>query len=403
MNVVFVASRFPYPPMRGDQVRGFNQLRTLGRRHRVTLIAPAPSGDAREAVAARAAMASICARIETFAPRRMRAAMRTVRGLALSRLPLQTLYFCEPELANRVARIVEEERIDVAHFQTVRTAPAIEGAGDAATIVDLIDSLALNMARRARIDLSPMGVAARIEARRLERYERELAGRADRVIVSSRLDAETIGRFDNLEVIPNGVDLERFSYAGPERRERATIVFTGRMGYFPNADAAIWFASEVFPRVRERIGEARFIAVGADPSRALKREGRRAGVTVTGYVPSIHEYIATAAVAVAPMRSGSGIQNKVLEAMAAGAPVVATRYALGGLDATDGKNLLVAENAAEMAERVIALIENPAMAAAMGRRGRQLVEERYGWERAGAELERVYERAVASGSAMAIS
>ena len=233
----------------------------------------------------------------------------------------------------------------------------------------------------------------RLEAKRMAHYERELISSFDQQVVSSPLDKEAIGTCETLHVIPNGVNVEDFPYT-ENGREDNLIVFTGRMGYFPNAEAALYFATRVFPLILRQVPDARFLIVGADPPRRVRQLARLPGVEVTGYVPHIQDYLARATVTVAPMQGGTGIQNKVLEAMASGTPVVATPCALTGIEAQDGEHLLVAQDAKGLAEQVVRLLKDPALRCRLARSARRLVEEKYTWERSVAMLEEVYRLAI---------
>jgi glycosyltransferase involved in cell wall biosynthesis len=232
-----------------------------------------------------------------------------------------------------------------------------------------------------------------LEARRLCHYERQLAHQYDQLTVSSSLDRDAIGSYDNIHVIPNGVDIEKFPFVEGERKS-ALIAFTGRMGYFPNADAAIWFADKVFPSVRQQLPQAQFFVVGADPTPEVQSLAQRPGVSVTGYVSSIQDYLHEATIAVAPMQAGSGMQFKVIEAMCCGAPIVATSYALGGIKARDGEHLLIAKSSDIFAEQVVRLLQDVDLQRHLAYNARRLVEEKYTWERAVAMLEDVYRLAL---------
>jgi glycosyltransferase involved in cell wall biosynthesis len=223
--------------------------------------------------------------------------------------------------------------------------------------------------------------------------ERTIVRQSRQQVISSRVDRLAIGDFNTLHVIPNGVDLAAFPYVESGRQDNL-IVMTGHMRYFPNVDVAVYFATRVFPLVRRRVPDAVFYIVGADPPSRVRKLERGPGIVVTGRVPRVWDYLARAAVAVAPLRTGSGIQNKVLEAMASGAPVVATTQAVSALDAVDGEHLLVADDAEEMAERIVELLKNRHLRLTLARRARKLVEERYTWERAVSMLEQVYELAI---------
>lgn len=385
MNLLFVTSRFPYPPIQGDRVRGYHHLRILSRQHRIVLVTSEPGRDRENHLRA---VQLFCERVEIVSNPFWRRLWR-LSQTPFTSLPLQTLYFFDPRFRQRVNSLFQQQAFDLIHVQLVRMAPVVDGLGDIPKVMDLIDALSLNMDRRVQRERGPKAWIAASEARRLQRYERMLTRQYDQLVVSSPLDRDAVGNYSNVHVISNGVDTEAYPFV-QDGRESGTIVFTGRMGYFPNADAAIWFATAVFPLVRRQMPQAQFLIVGASPTRAVRQLGRLQGVVVTGYVPSIQDYLAQATVAVAPMRAGSGMQFKVLEAMSSGAPVVATPYALGGIEVQDGEHLLVAQDAETFAEQVIRMFQDQALRRRLTCSARWLVEERYTWERSVAMLEAVY-------------
>jgi sugar transferase (PEP-CTERM/EpsH1 system associated) len=305
-------------------------------------------------------------------------------------IPLQTLYLYDDCFRAKARELLCSQSFDLIHVQTVRMAPIInELSPRVPAVLDLIDALSVNMAQRARRRLSPQTLVAGWESCRLQYYERELVKRYSQLAISSQKDLMAIGNFPNIHVVPNGVDLEAFPlFTG--KRDPATIVFTGSMWYFPNVDAVAWFVGNVFPLVRQQIPDAQVFIVGGKPARAVQRLAQGPGVIVTGYVPRVQDYLSKATIAIAPMQGGSGMQFKVIEAMANGAPVVATPYALGGLEAIDGEHLLIAQNAATFAEQVVYLLSDPELRLQLSRNARKLVEEKYSWERTVAMLESVY-------------
>lgn len=389
MKILFIASRFPYPPIQGDRVRAYHFLRLLSRQHSITLVAPVPGPiDSR----VQQIVTQLC---ERWVPVRVSQwqAIAHLICFPFSDLPLQTLYFCPSIIQKCVQNLVQEEPFDLIHVQLARMAPVADGLSGVPKVIDFIDALSLNMHRRATRERWPMKWIFHLETRRMARYEQELVSSFDQQIISSPLDKEAIGASETLHVIPNGVNIEDFPYT-ENGREDNIILFTGRMGYFPNAEAAVYFATRVFPLILQQKPDARFLIVGADPPRRVRRLARFPGVEVTGYVPRIQDYLARATVAVAPMQAGSGMQFKVLEAMASGAPVVATRYALGGIEAVDGEHLLVADDTDSLADQVVRLLRDPALRRRLARNARRLVEEKYTWERSVEMLEEVYRLAI---------
>lgn len=389
MKVLFVASRFPYPPFQGDRWRAFHQLQGLANRHEILLISPPPDRDPECAIEA---IAPLCAEIVTVPSPAWKRAGRLAKA-PLTSLPLQTLYAFEPAVCHAARAAAARFRPDVAHAQLIRTAPVAQALNGVPRVLDLIDALSLNMSRRASRERGVRRRVVALEARRTARYERDVIADFHRVIVSSDVDAAVIGRGEQVSIVPNCVDAETHPFQAG-RRDACTVIFTGRMGYHPNVDAALWLAEEIFPVILREAPAARLVIAGADPAPDVLRLARLPGVSVTGRVPSMQERLLSATVAVAPLRSGSGMQLKVLEAMALGTPVVATPFAVGGLRARHGEHLCVAESAEEFAWHVVRLLANPLLALHLSRQARQLIETQYTWTRGVAMLEATYHMAI---------
>jgi glycosyltransferase involved in cell wall biosynthesis len=216
--------------------------------------------------------------------------------------------------------------------------------------------------------------------------------RSNWVLVTSPADLEALGDGKTASVIPIGVDLDTFPYvvAG---REPWTIVFTGRMAYFPNADAAVHFAREVFPLVRRAVPGATFEIVGIDPPPRVRSLQGIPGVKV---IPesNLQPYLARATVAVAPLRAGTGIQLKVIEAMASGIPVVGTPLVSPAIGAREGEHWLLADSAEQMGEKVVHLLQDGQLARTLAASARRFVEEHHTWEAAARQLEKVWSSVV---------
>lgn len=386
MRILFVVGRAPYPPLRGDQVRAWHQLRMLSRTHAVEALVL----DREDALAARA-LAGLGVRVSWSPAPAAGRALRVLRHAA-SALPLQAALF-DLDAHRRALSAALAQGVDVVHVQLVRLAPLLGALGGVPVVVDLVDALSQNIARRAARDRGPTRAFWRMEAGRLRALEADVIARAGHSVVVSEADREALGGGPRLSTVPNGVDGARFAFDGAARAN-ADVVFTGNLGYFANADAAAWFAREAFPRVRAARPDARFLVVGARPSRAVRALGRLAGVSVAGPVDDLAAVIRSARVAVAPLQSGSGQQSKVLEAMACGTPVVASPLALAGIEAVEGRDLLVGADADRLAGAVLELLAEDDLAERLARSGRRLVETIYTWERSAELLQAAYDRAV---------
>ena len=241
------------------------------------------------------------------------------------------------------------------------------------------------------------------EARLRRREELEACHQMDRVITVSASDREILRRDApglEVDVVSNGVDVSWFAPSGSlESARRPSAVFVGKMDYRPNVDAVRWFCREILPFVKSRIPAFAFTICGSNPVASVLELEKIAGVVVTGRVPDTRPYLDEAAVAVVPLRAGSGTRLKLLEAMAMGRPVVSTRIGAEGLDVVSGEHFAEVESANAFAQRVVELLENPGERERLGRAGRGLVEASYGWPAIVSRLERVYEELLAPSAA----
>jgi sugar transferase (PEP-CTERM/EpsH1 system associated) len=375
--------------LRGDRVRAHYQLNHLGRRHRVTLLTPI--SDSREAQNLRT-VASLCERVITvpIAPWQR---FRNLCGAAFSNLPWQVSYWYHPAIGRALQQAHAQAEFDLIHVQLVRMAPAVFTLAGPAQVLDFIDSLSLNFHRRAELQAGVIGLGLRHEAKRLRDYEKRVATLYDETFISSPIDRNYISADRNIHVVPNGVDLASFPFH-PNDRDPNLIIFSGRMGYFPNADGAVWFTSEVLPLIRREYPSVRFLIAGADPPVRVRRLQNVPGVEVTGYVSDLAACVHRGAIAVSPLQSGSGMQFKLLEAMASGTPSVVTPYSLGGIDAQHGKHLLVATGAEDFAAATVRLMSDNGLRARICRAARDLVQSRYTWESSLAKTEEIYSLAI---------
>jgi len=386
MRVLFIVARVPGADFKGDQVRSLQQLTHLSARHRITLIS---LDTTRQPATIPPALRALCEQIIVIRHPWWRSLLGSARAL-LSGRPFQVEAYRSAGIDGQIERCLATSRFDLVHLQVARLAATCERTPPPPCVVDFVDALSLNMQRRAEHDRGPMAWIAAIEARRMRAYEQRVLRLAAGAAVSSVVDRDALGAPANLHLVDNGVDVDQFAYVSPVQRERG-IVFVGNLGYFPNVDAVLWFADAVLPLVQRHCPEVTLTLVGARPHRLLQRlAARNAAVRLIGPVPATQPYLTRAAVAIAPMRAGSGQQLKVLEAMAAGTPVVLTPAVAASIEAEAERHYLVADDATAMAAAIGRLLDDAALRERLAVAARQCVEQRYTWRHAAERLERIW-------------
>lgn len=393
MRVLYVAYRMPAPPDKGERIRMYHQIRTLGTMGEVHLVCPVRPDDAERSLQE---VREMCVSVSPVPDRAWAGAMREVSSLAAGR-PRSRRTYASRTLIEAARRVCGSGRADIALGSTIYAAECVRRL-PVPTVIDFMDVYSEVWRGRATSGPGPVRRLAGIEARRLTRWEAEIGRVSDAVIFASRAEADRYrARVPEARVsaIGNGVDLERYR---PVERSLAdgnppTAAFTGTMSYGPNIEAVRFFADEVFPLVIARVPDARFLIVGRDPAPAVRALATPA-ITVTGTVADVRPYLARADVAVAPFPRAHGLPNKILEALASGLPVVATGAALDGIDARPDDALLRADGPAAFAAAVSDLLLHRDRARGLAPAARAYVEAHHRWEDHGARLGRVLEDAL---------
>lgn len=371
----------------GAGIRNLQLLRVLARHHQVRLLAMAD--DAAAAAEQAAELRDLVAEaVVVPLPGRARKRWQQVKYAATGR-SYQLTEFSPPEAAAALARMHAREPVDVVLFESVLPAGIAVPPG-VRVIVDQHNIEQEMLRRVVEAERHPVRKAYNwIEYRSLRRGELERCARATAVSVTSERERRVLGEMLPTVaplVVPNGVDLSAFTPAQPGDEAPGRVVFTGTLGYYPNVQAVQHFARAIWPAVRAAEPEATWQIVGSHPPAEVRRLGELPGVTVTGTVPQVQPYLAAASVVVVPILVGAGTRLKVLEALAMGKAVVTTSVGCEGLGLVSGEHAIIADGPDVFADAVVALLRDDAQRVALGRAGRALAEERYGWERCAAPL-----------------
>jgi polysaccharide biosynthesis protein PslH len=390
MKILFICHRFPYPPNRGGKIRPFNIIRHLSEKHDVVVASMARSPE--EAAAgeplirhcSRTVMAQVNNRIQL---------LRTAAYLP-SPTPSSMGYFSSPYLKKRIASLLKTVKFDLIFVHCSSVAPYVSRVKGIPKIVDFGDMDSQKWLDVARYRPFPLKLGYWIEGQKLMAWEKRLAGAFDFCTATTRAELETLAQFSphsNIDYFPNGVDCDFFS-PGDGAYDPDTISFIGRMDYYPNQRAMLDFCRSTLPLLRARMPSVKLVIIGAEPSSEIRALGKLPSVTVTGTVPDVRPLARRSAVTVAPLGIARGTQNKMLEAMAMGVPVVCSDEALRGVDAVHGEHLLAARAPQEYADAIVEIISNPARRAALAKAGRQRMQERHTWSHSMRRLDGIVER-----------
>ena len=415
MRILFIA---PYAPSL-IRVRPYHFVRGLAARgHRVVVASPWVT---REDRAELESLREFGCEVVTARLPKWRSLLNCTLGLA-RRAPLQSVYCWQPELARRIEAALAAEPFDVVHVEHLRGARyglrvmdrplrnANRGGVQRPHVIwDSVDCISGLFELASERGGGLMRRLTAFERPRTRVHEGALVAAFDRVVATTEREAEALWRLAAPATVPqpaavcNGVDLDYFAFQGGLRAPE-TIVMTGKMSYHANVAAAKYLVEQVMPLVWKERPNVRVEVVGKEPSRdvlALAYSEPRIGgvrqrgeVVVTGEVLDLRPHLWRATVAVAPIVYGAGVQNKVLEAMAASTPVVATPPAVGALRVRNGRELLIGSDPTELASQLLTLLANPDLRARIGDAGRAFVEQNHGWDSAVAALEAVYREAL---------
>lgn len=385
-KLLVMLPRVPYPLEKGDKLRAYHQLRELSKTFEIHLWALA---DTRPHPDAMAALKPFCQTIQ-FASLPLLSIYFNILKAWFKKLPLQVGYFYNCGIAKEFRKYAESIQADHLYCQLARTAEYAREINCPKTL-DFQDAFSAGVMRRKKHAAFYLKPVLAMEFRRMLRYEERLLERFDNHTIISATDREQIPNPSNkkIHIVPNGVDTEYFKPQGFSAD--TDLVFTGNMGYPPNVDAAVFLVKEIMPIVWQSKPTTTLLLAGASPHpdvRALAGEN----VRVSGWMDDIRDAYAYSRIFVAPMRIGSGMQNKLLEAMAMQLPAVTTPLANRPIGSKAGKNVLVGESAAQLASQILVLLNDTTKAKEIALSARQFVTSNYSWEGATAILKEIIDR-----------
>ncbi len=384
MKIFILLSRVPFPIEKGDKLRAYHQIRCLSLNNEVIVCALSDSPVHPEAINE---LKGFCNEVHIIPISKPGMVWNVIKAFFNGK-PLQVGYFYRCKARKRINALIENCKPDHIYCQLTRVSEYVKNSKIPKTL-DYQDIFSMGSKRQAETSSFLMRQFFMMEYRRLLRYEYHIFNKFDHKTIISRPDRDLIPHpsFEDVVIIPNGVDHEFFKPL--ERQKTHDIVFTGNMGYPPNIDAARFIAGEIFPLVLRQFPEATLLLAGANPSSKVQAL-QASNITVTGWLPDIRDSYASSRLFIAPMRIGTGLQNKLLEAMAMGLPCITSELANQALGAKENDEILIGNTAEEYANHIIRILQNEKYARTLAQNGNTFVKRVFSWENSTSVLEELF-------------
>lgn len=383
MKILVVLSRVPYPLEKGDKLRAYNHIKHLSKKHEVVLFAlynkeVHPSAEEE--------LKKYCSSMYFFRLRPLSIVWNVIKAF-FKGIPIQCGYFYQCKAKRLLDKVVKEEQIERIFCQLVRMTEYVKKYPQKKTL-DYQDVLSMGMQRRMEKSLGVPRIFYRMEWKRLRRYERKIFPKFDQKTIISKPDQVLIDHTEKeqIQIIPNGVDTAFFHPM--EKEKKYDIVFTGNMGYAPNVHAACYLVDVVLPIVRKSRNDLRVLIAGSNPSRRVRSLANES-ITVSGWVEDIRDAYASSRVFIAPMRIGTGLQNKLLEAMAMRLPCITSPLANDALQAKEKEQILIGRSAEDYSWHINMLLDDEKTYERIAENGYQYVLQHYDWDKLSAQMEAI--------------
>ena len=402
MKILFLAHRTPFPPNKGEKIRAYNIVTQLAKRHLVSMAYWVDNPDDVEHVHVlrKICQGSVVSRYLNASIAMFRGASNLCRGGSFSQG-----YFYSPQFQATVDRLIKIEEVDLVYVFSSVMSQFVMSIHDIPTVVDFVDVDSDKWGQLARFKGFPMSSLYRLEQERLGHYEVTLSQWARWSLFVSQVEADLfkkLGGSGSVAVLPNGVDSDlrrlplreaRFSAKSSSREILAhspvKLLFVGTMNYYPNTDAVLYFVKDILPLIQKKYPQATFEIVGRFPPHSVRKLDGRERVRVLGEVADVRSHLVQADVSVAPMRIARGVQNKVLEAMAVGIPVVASSEAVKGIHLIKGDEVLIGDTPEDFAAQVVRVLSDNALYERVASKAHTRVVESYSWKAIGYRLNEI--------------
>lgn len=387
MKIVVLLSRFPYPLEKGDKLRAYYQLKELAKKHTVILCALT---DEHVSAANKSEIEKLSIQVHLFKLKKPLLYWNTLKQF-FSQQPYQTGYFFQRAIQHKIHRLIDLEKPDHIYCQLVRTTEYVKNIHHIPKTLDYMDALSKGMYRRAEISSGLKKRLYLIEGKRLAEYENRIFDYFNNHTIISAQDRAFISHPQNgkITIVENGIS-EDFSNYPVSQTRKFDLVFTGNMNYPPNIECAVYLVEQIYPLLLPDFPELKIMLSGASPNQRVLDLAQPGKIEVTGWVDDIRTSYAQGKLFVAPLFIGTGLQNKLLEAMAMGLPAITTPLANNALKAIHQDSIFIASSPSEFASAIADLLQNTDQYQKLSINGKNFVNQHFNWQHAVAKLEDLF-------------
>lgn len=397
MKILLLTPYLPYPPSSGGQVRSYNLIRELYKKHDITLFCYIRDDKERQFIPE---LEKYCKKVKVFKRRKAWSPLNILLA-GISPYPFLVAIYLSPTFRRAVSRELKEEPYDLIHSETFYVMPNIPKTKVPILLVEqtieyLVYQIFVEMLPSFLLPIKPLLL---LDVAKIRWWERFFWNKAKRLAAMSEEDKNVMLKIApklKIDVVANGVDINHFAKTRKVKHE-PTVLFVGQFKWLPNSDAAKFLAYSIWPLIKKNYKDAKLWIVGRNPSPEILALQQLEDIKVDGGVEDIRDAYGRADVLLAPIRNGRGTRYKILEAMATKTPIVGTSLAVEGIDVRDGEEVLIGETPEELANRTVEILKNPQLGKKLAESAYQKVKEKYNWKVISDNLDRVYKE-VASGN-----
>lgn len=392
MKILMLTPYLPYPLLSGGQIRTYNLLKKLAEKYEVTLFALIKEESERQYIPE---LEKYCAKVRVFKRSRKPFTFRNIFQTAFSSFPFLVIRNHVPETIRAVEEELQAEHYDVIHAETFYMMPNIPQTNVPIILVEQTIEYLGYESYADKIHFWPLRQILKVDINKIRRWEEHYWRSCTKLITMSEDDRgfinQTINELEKIEVVSNGVDVKWFAQKDRTPPKDHTILSVGTFNWLPNVEAVKYLVEKVWPLVKEKLPSTKLWIVGNAPTPEIfSYQKKDNSITITGGIPDIRDAFTGAHVLVAPVFSGKGTRYKILEAMAAGTPIVATEIAVEGLGVEHGVEVLIGNTAEELADLTAKVLQSPSLQKKLAENGKKFVQSQYDWSYIAKKLDRIY-------------